>query len=111
MEIRQLLEFAAEPTQSCAQVDALLDKHIAYVHERLEALRNLNQQLVALRARCDGDASHSCAILSSFMGASSEAETDCCDSSCGLPEKSDVMKKINKKSASCLEADFLIFTT
>jgi Cd(II)/Pb(II)-responsive transcriptional regulator len=69
-EIRQLLEFAAAPEESCAQVDALLDDHIAQVQRRLKALRALEKQLLGLRARCNGDASRSCAILESFMCAS-----------------------------------------
>jgi len=69
-EIRQLLDFAAAPSEACAQVDALLDKHIAHVQRRLKALRDLDRQLLALRARCDGDTSHDCAILASFMDAS-----------------------------------------
>ncbi len=77
-EIRQLLDFAAAPSQTCAQVDALLDKHIAHVRRRLAALRDLDQQLIALRARCDGDTSHDCAILASFMDASSNSTDDCC---------------------------------
>jgi Cd(II)/Pb(II)-responsive transcriptional regulator len=71
-EVRQLLEFAAAPDESCAHVDALLDEHIAHVQQRLKALRALEKQLVALRSRCDGDTSHSCAILESFMCASAE---------------------------------------
>lgn len=77
-EIRQLLDFAAAPSQACARVDALLDKHIAHVHRRLAALRDLDQQLTALRARCDGDTSHACAILASFMEASSDSADACC---------------------------------
>lgn len=68
-EIRELLEFAAAPAESCAQVDALLDEHIDRVRQRLKALRALEKQLMALRERCDGDPSHSCAILDSFMTA------------------------------------------
>jgi DNA-binding transcriptional MerR regulator len=40
-EIRQLLEFTAAPDRSCAQVDALLDAHIAQVQRRLEAMKAL----------------------------------------------------------------------
>lgn len=76
-EIRQLLEFAAEPDQSCAEVDALLDDHIAQVRRRLKSLKELERQLVTLRARCDGDSSHSCAILASFMCASAEHGEAC----------------------------------
>jgi len=68
-EIRDLLAFAAAPEQSCSHVDALLDEHIDRVQLRLKALRTLEKQLVALRARCDGDPSHSCAILESFVTA------------------------------------------
>ncbi len=68
-EVRQLLDFAAKPDQSCAQVNDLLDGHIALVKQRLRALRALEGQLVALRRTCDGDVSHPCAILESFMAA------------------------------------------
>lgn len=76
-EIRDLLNFAAAPEQSCAHVDALLDEHIDRVQLRLKALRTLEKQLVALRARCDGDPSHSCAILESFMTAAEEHACAC----------------------------------
>ena len=74
-EERELLKFAAQPEQSCAHVDALLDEHIERVRQRLAALRTLQRQLLALRGRCDGDPSHSCAILESFMTA---AEAHAC---------------------------------
>jgi Cd(II)/Pb(II)-responsive transcriptional regulator len=76
-EVRQLLEFAAQPGQSCAQVDGLLDRQIALVSERIRALRLLEQQLLALRRSCDGDPSHGCAILQSFMGAAQEHACAC----------------------------------
>jgi len=76
-EIRQFLEFAAAPEDSCAQVDALLDEHIAQVQRRLKGLKALEKQLLSLRARCDGDASHSCAILDSFMCASAAHGEHC----------------------------------
>ena len=74
-EVRELLKFAAQPEQSCAHVDALLDEHIERVRQRVAALRTLQKQLLALRGRCDGDPSHSCAILESFMTA---AEAHAC---------------------------------
>jgi len=77
-EIRELLAFAAAPSQSCTQADALLDKHIAQVRQRLTSLRELNRQLLALRARCDGDKSHDCAILASFIEASGQSASTCC---------------------------------
>jgi len=76
-EVRELLRFAAQPEQSSAHVDALLDEHIERVRQRLAALRTLQKQLLALRGRCDGDPSHSCAILESFMTAAEEHACAC----------------------------------
>lgn len=75
-EVRQLLAFAAEPDNSCAQVNDLLDGHIALITQRVQALRALERQLLALRRTCDGDTSHPCAILESF-------ETAAKDQACG----------------------------
>lgn len=76
-EVRQLLEFAAAPGQSCGQVNELLDGHIALVRSRVRALKVLQQQLVALRKSCDGDMSHPCAVLESFMNAAEEHACAC----------------------------------
>lgn len=76
-EVQQLLELAAQPARSCAQVNGLLDGHIALVKRRLGALKALEKQLVALRRTCDGDTSHPCAILESFMKAASDHGCAC----------------------------------
>jgi Cd(II)/Pb(II)-responsive transcriptional regulator len=76
-EVRRLLEFAQSPTRSCASVDNLLDGHIQLVQSRISALRQLETQLVSLRRTCDGDASHPCAILESFMSAAQEHACAC----------------------------------
>ena len=52
--IRQLIEYADAPQQSCAEVDVLLDEHIAQVHQRVVALTALERKLTALRAECKG---------------------------------------------------------
>lgn len=70
-EARQLLEFAASPSESCGQVNDLLDGHIELVKNRIQALKALEKQLVALRRTCDGNASHPCPILASFEDAAS----------------------------------------
>ena len=70
-EARQLLEFAASPSESCGQVNELLDRHIDLLKSRIRALKALEQQLVALRKTCEGDGSHPCAILASFESAAS----------------------------------------
>lgn len=76
-EVRQLLEFAEKPTQSCAQVNELLDGHIALVKQRIGALQFLETQLVSLRKSCDGDTSHPCAILESFASAADARDCAC----------------------------------
>jgi Cd(II)/Pb(II)-responsive transcriptional regulator len=76
-EVRQLLEYAAAPEQSCAQVNQLLDRHIALVKGRIQALKDLQGQLVALRRTCDGDTSHPCAILESFISAAEQHACAC----------------------------------
>ena len=76
-EVRHLLDFAARPGQSCAPVDDLLDGHSALVTTRSRALHALERQLVALRKTCDGDTSHACAILESFMTAAQDHACAC----------------------------------
>lgn len=71
-EVRQLLDCAARPDQSCAQVNELLDGHIALVRQRLRSLRVLERQLAGLRRTCAGDASRPCAILDAFVAAAQE---------------------------------------
>ena len=74
-DVRRLLAFAAAPERSCGDVDQMLDGHIAEVQRQRKALMSLERQLVALRKRCDGDASHPCAILESFR--TSPADNAC----------------------------------
>lgn len=76
-EVRRLLAFAAAPEQSCGDVNALLDRHIALVAERVRSLQVLQEQLVALRRTCDGDGAHPCAILDSFMSAAQQHACAC----------------------------------
>lgn len=68
-EVRQLLCYAARPDESCAQVNELLDEHIALVRQRLRSLRAVEKQLVDLRRTCDGAGSRPCAILDAFAAA------------------------------------------
>ena len=76
-EVRQLLAFAAAPDQACGAVDELLDGHISLVKSRIQALKSLEKQLLALRRTCDGDASHPCAILESFLSAAEQHACAC----------------------------------
>jgi Cd(II)/Pb(II)-responsive transcriptional regulator len=63
-EVRQLLDYAQTPRQSCQAVDALLDEHIARVRRQLAALAALERELVSLRRECNGAGrERSCAII------------------------------------------------
>ncbi|MDT7838490.1 Cd(II)/Pb(II)-responsive transcriptional regulator [Aquabacterium sp. OR-4] len=73
-EIRVLLRFKDSPDDHCADVNGLLDRHIAEVATRLRELRQLDKQLKALRALCDSgrDAAH-CGILHGLAQAARKA--------------------------------------
>ena len=63
-EIRSLLTFRDHPDQSCGAVNALLDRHIVEVADRIAQLRDLEQQLLGLRGLCtDVQTAKECAIL------------------------------------------------
>ena len=76
-DVRRLLDFTNEPETSCAEVNGLLDTHIGLVQDRIASLQSLEKQIVALRGTCDGDASHACAILESFMSAAQQSACAC----------------------------------
>ena len=76
-EVRKLLAFAETGDPACHDVDALLDTHLGMVRRRIEALTALEGQLVALRQTCDGDRSHPCTILESFVAAGEREACAC----------------------------------
>jgi len=66
-EIRKLLDLRDYPEQNCAEVNALLDRHIAEVRNRMTALSILEGQLGQLRSKCNvTDSTGACAILSAL---------------------------------------------
>lgn len=69
-EVCTLLRLKDAPQDDCADVNALLDAHIAHVSARLRELRVLHAQLVALRTQCHEvrDAAH-CGILAGLSEA------------------------------------------
>jgi Cd(II)/Pb(II)-responsive transcriptional regulator len=63
-EVRELLRLRDAPEQNCGEVNALLDKHIGHVAQRIEQLKALQEQLHVLRAQCDADQpARDCGIL------------------------------------------------
>jgi len=69
-EIRDLISLQDQPSQSCHQINSLVDEHIDHVVKRITALQSLEKELRNLRNRCNAetDIEH-CAIL---QGLSSE---------------------------------------
>ena len=53
-EVRTLLNLDLAKKSDCTAANAALQSHIAHVGERLAELQALQQDLVDLRARCDG---------------------------------------------------------
>lgn len=54
-EIRQLLHWRDHPLEPCGEVNALIDRHILHVTERIRSLQSLESQLKALRTRCNAE--------------------------------------------------------
>jgi Cd(II)/Pb(II)-responsive transcriptional regulator len=69
-EIRRLLEFAAQPTADCGDIDHLIDEQLLKVRARLKSMRALERQLAELRKRCDAHhAVGECGILHELVAA------------------------------------------
>ncbi len=63
-EICALLAGIDTPQKGCGAVNTLLDAHIGHVEVRIEELRALKAQLMALRARCQAEPSSAdCGIV------------------------------------------------
>lgn len=63
-EVRRLLHFGDAPEESCEEVNALLDTHIAQIAARMKQLEELQAQLAGLRALCNENrAARHCGIL------------------------------------------------
>ncbi len=63
-EIRALLAAIERPDADCGPVNALLDEHIGHVAERIAELKQLKDELDAIRARCRGEhATKDCGIV------------------------------------------------
>ena len=73
-EIRALLGAMQNPDADCAPVDALVEEHIEHVAARIAELRQLKQELDAIRAHCAGrQPAKECGILASLNGGSAKA--------------------------------------
>ncbi|MGF2688222.1 Cd(II)/Pb(II)-responsive transcriptional regulator [Marinobacter sp. DUT-3] len=63
-EIRELIRLADQPEADCSEVDALLDRHLSHVRERLRELASLEDTLERLQKACsEGRTVSECGIL------------------------------------------------
>lgn len=75
-EIRVLLRFRDTPSESCEDVNALLDAHIGHVAERIRELQQLEKQLQTLRECCqEGRQAAECGILNELSHGGAELTT------------------------------------
>ena len=75
-EIRSLLALRAAPVENCSAVNALLDRHIDHVAERIAQLQALQLQLGELRSRCAGaEGGAECQILEGLGEAQASVPT------------------------------------
>lgn len=73
-EVRLLLRFRDAPHDSCGDVNALLDRHLDHVSQRMRQLHALRRQLRELRGRCGAARSaEQCGILRGLTQAAHEA--------------------------------------
>ncbi|WP_413662136.1 Cd(II)/Pb(II)-responsive transcriptional regulator [Microbulbifer sp. CNSA002] len=63
-DIRNLLRLKEAPSQSCTDIDSVVDDQIQRVEKQLESLKQLRKSLVDLRNRCEGgQAINACDIM------------------------------------------------
>ena len=80
-EVRTLRGFQASPESACGEIDQLVDRQIARIHQQIESLRLLERQLHSLRDTCHASQQVSeCGILRTLALA---AEGEAC--SCHPP--------------------------
>jgi DNA-binding transcriptional MerR regulator len=73
-EVRTLLDLDLNDKADCATARAALDAHLGHVRQRLAELRTLEQDLLALRNRCDGSDDH-CRIIEALHQRADEPGT------------------------------------
>lgn len=73
-EIRQLLDFQANPAADCQWINRLIMKHLAKIDKQIDDLRHLRSHLAALSQACAGNRREGCGILESLRDSSDCAQ-------------------------------------
>ena len=70
VEIKRLLEYVAQPTNDCREVNQIVDEQLSRVRARLKSMRALEKQLLALRRQCSSPhTAINCGILNELVSA------------------------------------------
>lgn len=65
-DIRALLDLASQPQQSCADADAIADRHLNAVRRRIAQLTSLKNELERMVAKCGHGRVADCRVLESL---------------------------------------------
>lgn len=77
-DVRTLRSFQAKPELACAEINQLIDGQIARIHQQVESLRLLEQQLHTLRDTCHANKKTSeCGILRNLAQAAEGEGCSC----------------------------------
>lgn len=67
-EIRGLLTLVDGGTQTCAEVKAMTERHLADVRTKIADLKRIEKVLASTAARCSGDEVPDCPVLETLAG-------------------------------------------
>lgn len=77
-DVRKLLQLQSNPELACDDINDLIDSQIARIHQKVEALRLLEQQLHSLRESCHShNKIRDCGILKNLEQAAKGGNCDC----------------------------------
>ena len=74
-QVRELLELAADPDRSCAEIDAIARRHRDAVRRRIGLLTELEQELDRMIRDCEGGRVTECRVLD-VLGDHDRCRTD-----------------------------------
>jgi len=61
--IRDLIDLSAHPERPCADVDRIVEEHLASVRDRIGRLRRLESELVRITRACDTGKVGECSVI------------------------------------------------
>lgn len=79
-DVRRLRDFERDPSLACDDINTLLDRQIAQIHEQRVSLEALEERLRALRHTCEHQQPHpasECGILQNLQQAAAGAPCEC----------------------------------